>query len=157
MARPSWYSSYSNMMTRCYNKNIRDYYRYGGRGIKVCDAWKNNPNGFYMDMGHRPEGCSLDRIDVNGDYTPKNCRWATDTEQSRNRSDSVKVDFFGYIMNIHTAAKLSKLSVRTIKDRLFKQKLTGADLFAKPMSDKERTKKSGAARKKNNMIRLGVA
>ena len=157
MARPSWYSSYHNMMTRCYNKNIRDFYRYGGRGIKVCDAWKGNPSGFYMDMGHRPKGCSLDRIDVNGDYTPENCRWATNIEQARNRENSIKVNFFGYTMNIQTAALLSRLSVATIKDRMFKQKLSGDELFAKPMSDKERTKRSGAARVKNKMINLGVA
>lgn len=80
----SWYS----MLQRCTNPRDVGWLRYGGRGIKVCDAWMTL-DGFVRDMGMRPDGTSLDRIDPDGDYEPDNCRWATDVEQNRNRSFNV--------------------------------------------------------------------
>jgi hypothetical protein len=71
-------------MKRCYNPKENGYHNYGGRGIKVCERWHDFRN-FYHDMGPRPDGASLDRKETNGDYTPKNCRWATRWEQDRNR------------------------------------------------------------------------
>lgn len=80
------YKIYIGMLTRCYNKNRNRYYRYGGRGIKVCDRWKNSFENFLEDMGERPsKEHSIDRIDNDGDYEPKNCRWTDKYDQAINK------------------------------------------------------------------------
>lgn len=85
---PREYRSWRSMIERCTNKKHGSYIYYGGKGIKVCDRWLG-PNGlanFIQDMGERPSGCTLDRIDVDGDYCPENCRWAEQCVQNHNRS-----------------------------------------------------------------------
>ena len=79
------YRSWAAMKDRCYNKNGSRYQDWGGRGIIICDQWIHSFENFYKDMGPRPKGTSLDRINNDGDYEPKNCRWATPFEQSNNR------------------------------------------------------------------------
>lgn len=80
--------AWESMKRRCYNKNYYLYHRYGGRGITVCDEWRNDYSQFLKDMGRKPKGTirySLDRIDNNKGYSPDNCKWSTDSEQNKNR------------------------------------------------------------------------
>lgn len=85
------YSSWAGMKDRCTNQNHKSYNNYGGRGIKVCERWTDFRN-FLEDMGERPDGMSIDRIDVNGDYEPGNCRWATAKQQSLNKRNSISLE-----------------------------------------------------------------
>jgi hypothetical protein len=73
------------MRDRCYRPSTNGYEDFGGRGIQVCDRWRHSFADFLADMGERPEGMTIDRRDVDGDYIPGNCRWATPTEQIANR------------------------------------------------------------------------
>ena len=82
--------SWSSMVVRCTNPNVRGYDAYGGRGIRVCDRWRSFAN-FLADMGERPRGTTLDRIDVNGHYEPGNVRWATRKVNCRNRRSNVRI------------------------------------------------------------------
>jgi hypothetical protein len=79
------YISWQGMRSRCRNSAREKFSRYGGRGIEICDRWNDFAN-FLADMGERPAGTSLDRIDNDGNYEPGNCRWATPAEQRNNNS-----------------------------------------------------------------------
>src|SRR5258706_4182571 len=81
--RTRTYFAWQSMRKRCANPNAQYYANYGGRGIRVCKRWAKFEN-FLADMGTAPAGKSLDRINNNGNYSPKNCRWATPSQQARN-------------------------------------------------------------------------
>jgi hypothetical protein len=85
LSKTKTYQAWADMKTRCYNSKRAQFAFYGGRGISVCDSWKNSFENFLSDMGEKPHGHSLDRIDNNKEYSPSNCRWATQSTQCRNR------------------------------------------------------------------------
>jgi len=85
--RQRWYIEYytwSAIKARCYNKNASHYNYYGGRGITVCDKWRDSFVAFLLDMGPRPVGYSIDRINSNGNYEPSNCHWVNHKTQMNN-------------------------------------------------------------------------
>ncbi len=78
------YQCWADMKSRCVNENNRSFVNYGGRGISYVDRWNSFSN-FLEDMGERPEGLSLERVDNDGNYSPENCKWATRSEQNKNK------------------------------------------------------------------------
>lgn len=89
------YSSWMSMRQRCLNETSKDYPRYGGAGIKICQEWQDSFETFYADMGKRPKGFTLDRIDNTKGYFPGNVRWADSFVQARNRSSSLNWEING--------------------------------------------------------------
>lgn len=94
MSGTKTYHTWLAMKARCGNPNNMHYRYYGGRGIKVCDRWKDFKK-FYSDMGTRPKGCTIERMDSDGNYTPENCVWASRKDQIRNRGNTVTCKYLG--------------------------------------------------------------
>ena len=110
------YNTWANMRDRCNNANNEEYPNYGGRGIFVCGRWENYQS-FLSDMGRKPRGTSLDRIDVNGNYEPSNCRWADAHTQARNQRDAVLLTYNGKTLKTHEWSAITGLSVGLINNR----------------------------------------
>ncbi len=89
------YRTWQSMINRCRNPNVPGYRDYGARDICVCARWLECFENFHADMGDKPENMTLERIDNDGDYCPENCRWATQSEQNRNRRKTIRVEWQG--------------------------------------------------------------
>lgn len=111
------YNTWGSMKARCSNKKNPRFNRYGGRGISVCERWSSFDN-FFADMGNRPEGMTLDRINNDGDYEPSNCRWATTSEQLKNTSRIRHLTLNGETLSLVDWAKKIGVKANTLTMRL---------------------------------------
>lgn len=112
------YRTWTDIKTRCNNPHSTSYDHYGGRGIRVCDRWLSDFLNFLQDMGTRPsELHSIERDDVNGDYTPENCRWATDAEQAINKTTTIWIEVDGVRKPLTVWAKEKGVSVHAVRQR----------------------------------------
>lgn len=115
------YTSWQLMKDRCYNKNNKTFEYYGGKGITVCDRWINNPQAFFDDMGKKPsKNHTIDRIDCNGNYSKENCRWATKSEQSRNRTDSKMLTIDGITKHLADWADYYNIQYKQVYKRVWR-------------------------------------
>lgn len=114
------YQNYYSMIARCYNPKDPNYARYGARGISVCDEWRKDNMAFFtwaFANGYE-KGLSIDRIDVNGDYSPQNCRWATIKQQANNKRTNHFVEINGETHTITEWAEISGILKSTIRERI---------------------------------------
>jgi hypothetical protein len=111
------YSTWCAMISRCSNPKNHKFCDYGARGVRVCERWLRFAN-FLADMGEKPAGMSIDRIDVNGNYEPSNCRWATAKEQSLNTRANVRLTYGSETHSVSEWAELTGIDHSTIRKRL---------------------------------------
>lgn len=132
----STYVTWQSMRQRCNDPHSDRFYAYGAIGITVCDEWCHSFEQFLADMGERPKGCTLDRIDNTKGYSPDNCRWATPKQQSHNRKSNVLVNFQGSLIPCAEAARRCGLSKTLLYDRL-KRGWPEDRLFDPPMGKRK--------------------
>ncbi len=114
------YKIWLNMKSRCFNPNTKMFNRYGGRGITMCCEWKNNFQAFYdwaVSNGYA-DNLTIDRIDVNGNYCPENCRWATMKEQGNNTTKNHIIEFNGETHTLSEWAELLGIHAHTLSNRI---------------------------------------
>jgi len=135
------YRRWQHMIQRCHNPNDRDYPRYGGRGISVCDRWRHADDThtgfeyFILDMGLPPSANhSIDRLDVNGDYTPDNCRWATPTEQANNRRNTKLLTIDGVTKPLSDWCKEYGIGSKAVLYRLKHRGMSHKEAITTPLT-----------------------
>ena len=129
------FSTWTDIQTRCYNPKTKAFKDYGGRGIKVCERWRESFEAFLVDMGNRPDGdYSIERNEVNGDYEPSNCRWATRIEQANNKRSNVRATINGVEKTLQEWAEESGINYSAIWFRM-KAGISGSDLLAPSKRD----------------------
>lgn len=121
-SKDKMYKIWSGMVQRCTNPNASNYKRYGGRGITVCDEWRNNPK-LFIDWAYShgyKNGLTLDRIDNDSGYSPNNCRWITPKQQSENSRASKMITYNGITHNISDWSKILGVNRETLRYRISK-------------------------------------
>lgn len=126
-------STWQNMKNRCKNPNVPAYQDYGARGIKVCERWMSFDN-FLQDMGIKPNGLSIERIDNSKGYEPGNCKWATTYEQSNNKRNNVIVEISHEQKTCGQLSKESGVKYELIRQRI-KRGWKGLDLLRPPLKN----------------------
>jgi hypothetical protein len=134
------YSTYHGIIARCYNKEAGSYPDYGGRGIKVCDRWREGFENFYSDMGDPPTpDHSIDRIDCNGDYEPGNCRWADWETQCNNKNNTRFLEFAGESKSITQWSHSLGMAKLTLYDRVTKLGWSAEKALTTPVRKRNKT------------------
>ncbi len=132
------YQAWGKLRHRCNNPNARNYYLYGGRGIRVCDRWASFEN-FLADMGPRPSAeHSIDRLDVNGNYEPSNCAWRDRTQQARNKRNSLFITHNGETLHVREWAERTGIHTDTLRGRILKLKWSTDRAFSTPQHTYQR-------------------
>ncbi|MCP8895309.1 hypothetical protein KYK29_10215 [Shinella daejeonensis] len=132
------YQCWLDMKQRCLNPKTEHYARYGGRGITVCDRWVHGDGVtsgfecFLLDMGSRPKGMTIDRIDNDGHYSPENCRWATRAKQVSNRDVTRRVMVDGESLSLTEACKRLGLNRKMVATRIDRG-MTAEDALTHPL------------------------
>lgn len=132
------YHSWVAMITRCCNPKRKTWKHYGGRGIGVCAEWANSFHAFLEDMGERPEGTSLDRIDNSKGYSKGNCRWADKTTQARNSDQVVWVVVNGERKRLVEWCEAFGISINTVRDRVKYKGYTYEGAIMRALHQKEK-------------------
>lgn len=134
------YHTWENMKARCLNKNSPEYHNYGGRGITICDEWRDDFSKFRnwainngWDETHNKFEISLDRINVNGNYEPSNCRWATYKEQVNNQRRSRRWIYNGVAYTLVEISEKFNINPMALRSRLYSQKLDVKTAIEKPL------------------------
>ena len=117
------YSVWQSMKTRCQNQRHASFRNYGARGIEICERWESFQN-FLADVGKRPEGMTLERINNDGNYEPGNCRWASRLEQGRNKRTNQRVVWKGLDMTLTELARLENVAFHSLRNRIVQSEYT---------------------------------
>lgn len=116
-AKTPTYRIWSGMITRCHNPRASGFHKYGARGVTVCDRWRHSFEAFLADMGEKPPGLTLDRIDSREGYEPSNCRWATMREQQNNRTNNRRITYGGETLTLAQWARRLGMPPSTLQRR----------------------------------------
>lgn len=127
------YGIWQGMKDRCYNPGSTKYYLYGGRGIAVCEEWKESFEAFYRDMGDPPTGYSIDRKDPNKGYCKDNCRWASSFEQARTKRTNILISWRGEERVLEDWATHLGMNVATLYARVVRYKWDVERAFTRPI------------------------
>ena len=140
----SLYRRWQHMKDRCYNPNDKRYKNYGRRGIKVCDEWLNSFENFYnwaINNGYQ-EGLTIDRIDVDGNYEPSNCRWVTTKEQQFNKRNNKRFFHDGKNLTLPEWSEILHISLDTLVSRIYTRGWNVERALTEPVHTQSRNKKA---------------
>lgn len=125
------YRHWRSVVQRCVDPNVDSWRYYGGKGVTVCDRWREYAN-FLADMGPKPPGMQIDRIDGSKGYEPGNCRWVTPTENIRNRSNTRRLTARGETLTLTEWSERTGLGYTTIKERV-RRGWSAEDALSRPV------------------------
>lgn len=143
MSHTRLYYAWNNIKKRCYNESTPAYKNYGGRGIKMCDAWKDSFESFAewsLSNGYT-DSLTIERIDVNGDYCPENCTWIPLNEQQNNRTSCLYFTYNGETKNLHEWCSSLNLPYMTVHNRIYKLNWDFERAISEPVHVEKRNRK----------------